>query len=93
MKKQIFFALISIHSTAYADTWSADSFGNTTGRIGGERLHTYSDSLGNTTGRIGDETISIYRDSLGNTSGRIGDQRLNTYSASISIAQRYRGPR
>ena len=48
----------------------ADDSGNTSGRIGGDRMNLYGDSLGNTSGRIGDRRINCYTDRLGKTSCR-----------------------
>ena len=37
----------------------SDSLGNTSGRIGDDRVNVYSDSLGNTSGSIGDNRVNI----------------------------------
>lgn len=86
--KKLFVLFLLIASTAVAGDYDyrhgdrnlyTDNYGNTTGRIGDDRVNIHRDNYGNTTGRIGEDRVNLYTDSYGNTTGRIGDQRINIH--------------
>jgi len=62
-------------------------FGNTTGRIGGQRLNRYTDPYGNTTGRLGGQRFRSRTDPYGNTTGRIGNRRFRCRTDALGNAR------
>ena len=59
--------ILSGSSMVQARSYYTDSYGNTTGTIGGNRLNLNTDPFGNTTGTIGGGRVNCYTDPYGNT--------------------------
>mgnify|MGYP001348194022 CR=1 FL=1 len=76
-------------SFVFADSWSTNSLGITSGTLGGQSFSSSTNSLGITSGSIGNDTFSYSTNSLGITSGSVGNQSFSCSTNSLGITTCY----